>query len=191
MNTIIKLFVAVFSLVVVFSCAKGDGDADYGNCLIYIPQATQSGGTGNQYNVPSGEGPYTYNFRIEDDRILAMLGVSRSGKYAAKAYSVDVVEDLEASEEFIANTPVAADGKSYMVMPKEMRSFPPTISVPDGSVESSFYVEISRKEMSGPEYDTKILVLTLKLQNPTVYELAAENTEVTVLLDTDAMEAYL
>ena len=186
MNAIIKILVAAASLVAVFSCAKGDGDADYGNCLIYFPQATQSGGINNQYNVPSGEGPYTYNFRIEEDRILAMMGVMRSGKAEGSAFSVDIVEDRAASESF-----VSASGHQYMVMPETMFSFPALVSVPDGSYSADFYVEISRAEMTDPAYDSKILVLTLKLQNPTKYELAGNNTVVTLLLDTDKMESYL
>ena len=78
-----------------------------------------------------------------------------------------------------------------MVMPETMFSFPSPVSVPDGSYSTEFYVEISREEMTDPAYDSKILVLTLKLQNPTKYELAGNNTVVTLLLDTDRMESYL
>lgn len=190
MKAIFKLLAAAAISIIVFSCAKGDGDADYGNYLIYIPQATQSGGINNQYNVPSGDRPYTYNFKVEEDRILMMLGVSRSGKGTGEGYSVDVVDNRVASESFVASSAEVGETK-YAVMPESMYSFPPTVTVPDGSYSESFYVEVSKAEMTDPAYDSKVLVLTLKLANPSKYELAAQNTEVTVLLDTDAMEAYL
>ena len=83
---------SVISLFALVSCAKGDGDKDYGVEKVYIPQAMADGGISNVYNVPSGEGEYTYNFAIEAETVEVFLGVMRSGKQAGQAFSVDVVD---------------------------------------------------------------------------------------------------
>lgn len=54
MRNIILSVIAAMSAMLAVSCQKGDGEADYGNSLIYIPQATVSAGIDNYYNVPSG-----------------------------------------------------------------------------------------------------------------------------------------
>ena len=40
MRNIILSVIAAMSAMLAVSCQKGDGEADYGNSLIYIPQAT-------------------------------------------------------------------------------------------------------------------------------------------------------
>ena len=74
-----------------FAACDGDGDADYGFGKIYMPQAMQSGGLNNSYAVPSGDGEYTYNFRVTAGYVKAVLGVTRSGKLSdARGFSVSV-----------------------------------------------------------------------------------------------------
>lgn len=55
MRNIILSVIAAMSAMLAVSCQKGDGEADYGNSLIYIPQATVSAGIDNYYNVPQAE----------------------------------------------------------------------------------------------------------------------------------------
>lgn len=62
MRNIILSVIAAMSAMLAVSCQKGDGEADYGNSLIYIPQATVSAGIDNYYNVPSGGAENTLNF---------------------------------------------------------------------------------------------------------------------------------
>ena len=62
---------SVLCLFALASCAKGDGDKDYGVEKVYIPQAMADGGITNVYKVPSGEGEYTYNFAIENETVEA------------------------------------------------------------------------------------------------------------------------
>ena len=82
---------SVICLFALASCAKGDGDKDYGVEKVYIPQAMIDGGITNVYNVPSGGGEYTYNFSVEEETVEVYLGVLRSGKQAGEAFTVDVV----------------------------------------------------------------------------------------------------
>jgi len=85
MNNMIKkiAFIAAIFLCLAgfYACDKGAGTADYGFAYIYMPQATGSGGLDNNYYVPSGEGVYTYQFRVDSVRneLKILLGVSRSG----------------------------------------------------------------------------------------------------------------
>ena len=78
MRKIIFSVMTVISLFALASCAKGDGDKDYGVEKVYIPQSMADGGITNVYNVPSGEGEYTYNFQITDETVEVFLGVLRS-----------------------------------------------------------------------------------------------------------------
>lgn len=41
---LIKCVATATMILLAASCGKGDGDAEYGNSFVYIPQATQSGG---------------------------------------------------------------------------------------------------------------------------------------------------
>ncbi len=185
---LIKCVATATMILLAASCGKGDGDAEYGNSFVYIPQATQSGGLNNHYLVPSGEGPYTYNFKIEEGNVKIMMGVMRSGKTVGKAYSVDIVDDGDATERFVSKKDVEEPGK-YLKMPM-CYSFPHKIEVGNGESAKTFYVEIPVSEIIKNEYDSKILVLTLKLAESTVYPLSDKNTEVVVLLNINSMKAH-
>ena len=97
MRNIILSVIAAMSAMLAVSCQKGDGEADYGNSLIYIPQATVSAGIDNYYNVPSGGAENTLNFGTTETDVDIYLGVMLSGKKAGSGFSVNIVEDSEAS----------------------------------------------------------------------------------------------
>ena len=188
MKSLMK-FLAVIAAVMSFvSCIKGDGDAEYGNCYIYIPQATQSGSLNNHYNVPSGDGPYTYNFKVEDGLLKIMMGVLRSGKTEGNPYTADIAENSAATDKFITEMNGDSTDK-YMKMPA-IYTFPSKIEVGKGENGKTFYIEIPVSEVEKLEYDSKVLVLTLKLMDSTGYPLSEKNTEVVVLLDTDSIEKH-
>ena len=97
MRKILFTIVSVISLFALASCAKGDGDKEYGVEKVYIPQSMADGGITNIYNVPSGEGEYTYNFSIEEETVEVFLGVIRSGKQTGEAFSVDIIVNDEST----------------------------------------------------------------------------------------------
>ena len=97
MRNIILSVIAAMSAMLAVSCQKGDGEVDYGNSLIYIPQATVSAGIDNYYNVPSGGAENTLNFGTTETDVDIYLGVMLSGKKAGSGFSVNIVEDSEAS----------------------------------------------------------------------------------------------
>lgn len=170
------MIMAVSAALLAVSCQKGDGDVDYGNMLVYIPQATVSGGLDYYYTVPSGGAENTYNFRVDGDVVNVMLGVARSGKASGEAFSVEVVVDnglTEKAVEALKATPL--QGSAY--------TLPSKVEVEAGRNNASFYLAVKKSEIvAGTKY-----VLGVAIENPSSYDLAKSNTEVVVVIDSDAL----
>ena len=169
---------SVISLFALASCAKGDGDKDYGVQKVYIPQAMADGGISNVYNVPSGEGEYTYNFAITEETVEVYLGVLRSGKQSGNAFTVDVVVNDETSAQMAAKYGAEVMDPSIYTLPTE-------VSVAAGSNSKTFHLSLNKaalKEKAG-----KKLVLCVGLANCTRYEINEKAAEVTVLVNVSAL----
>ena len=171
---------AIFSVCVLAltSCAEGDGDKDYGLMKIYMPQAMAGGGIGNIYNVPSGGGEYTYNFSIEDETVEVYLGVLRSGKQAGEAFTVDVVVNNE-------TTAAQATALAAEVMSSDIYTLPSNVSVAAGTNSKTFNLSLNKEGLKANA--GKKLVLCVALASPTKYELSEKASEVTILVDVDAL----
>ncbi len=176
------ILLAVCGLMAATACQKGDGDADYGNALIYIPQATQSALIDNFYNVPSGDAENTYNFKLDDGKINVLMGVVRSGKLSGSAFSVkvNVLEDKTAS---------AAAELGAEQLPSSLYTLPKSVSVEAGKNAASFSLSLDKAGLG--VYSGKKLVLVVGISDPTAYELAKVATEVTVVVDVDALLALV
>ena len=181
MNNMRKIIFSLMSVICLFalsSCAKGDGDKDYGVEKVYIPQSMADGGISNVYNVPSGEGEYTYNFAIEAETVEVFLGVMRSGKQSGEAFSVDVVVNDETSAAQAAK--LGAE-----VMDASIYTLPEKVSVAAGSNSKTFHLSLNKaalKEQAG-----KKLVLCVGLANCTAYEISEKAAEVTILVNVNAL----
>ena len=181
MNNMRKIIFSLMSVICLFalaSCAKGDGDKDYGVEKVYIPQAMADGGITNVYNVPSGEGEYTYNYEITSETVEVFLGVLRSGKQSGSAFTVDVVVNDESS---------AAMAAKYgaEVMDPSIYTLPENVSVEAGKNSNTFHLSLNKaalKEQAG-----KKLVLCVGLANCTAYEISEKAAEVTVLVNVNAL----
>lgn len=165
-----------------FAACDGDGDADYGFGKIYMPQAMQSGGLNNSYAVPSGDGEYTYNFRVTAGYVKAVLGVTRSGKLSdARGFSVSVYtseEETAAAVSQFGGEPMPSD--FYEPLPR-------SVTVPSGKSGEVFYLEIPRSGLSDPANAGKKYVLAVGISDPTAYELAETGTVTAVIVDVDAL----
>lgn len=169
---------SVICLFALASCAKGDGDKDYGVEKVYIPQSMADGGITNVYKVPSGEGEYTYNFKIEEETVEVYLGVMRSGKQSGKAFTVDIVVNEETSASQAAKYGAEVLGEGLYTLPTE-------VSVPAGKNSATFHLSLNKaalKEKAG-----KKLVLCVGIANCTEYEISEKAAEVTVLVDVNAL----
>lgn len=182
MNHMRKIIFSVISVICLFalaSCAKGDGDKDYGVEKVYIPQSMTDGGITNIYKVPSGEGEYTYNYAVEAETVEVFLGVMRSGKQTGNAFTVDVVVNDETS---------AAMAAKYgaEVMGADLYTLPESVSVDSGSNKKTFHLSLNKTALKA-KADTK-LVLCVGLANCTAYEISEKAAEVTVLVDVNALK---
>jgi hypothetical protein len=177
MRKIIFAIMSVISIFALASCAKGDGDKEYGVEKVYIPQAMADGGITNIYNVPSGGGEYTYNFSIEEETVEIYLGVLRSGKQSGNAFSVDVLVNAVSTE-----AQAAALGAE--VMPA-IYTLPTNVKVDAGTNGTTFKLSLNKESLKAQA--GKKLVLCIALANPTAYELSPKASEVTVLVDVNAL----
>ncbi len=178
MKKIILSAIISLSVLVTFSCQKGDGEADYGNSFIYMPQSMVSGGINNYYNVPSGGAENTRNFKVSEENVDIFLGVMLSGKKAGEGFSVNIVEDSEASAS-------AATSLGATVLPLSECSFPSSVEVEAGKNTKTFYLSIPKTFVDKNE---GIYVLALRLDSPSAYELSSKGTMVVVVIDTDAIK---
>ena len=170
---------SAISLFALASCAEGDGDKLYGVEKVYIPQSMADGGITNVYNVPSGDGEYTYNFSIEEETVEVFLGVLRSGKQSGEAFTVDVVVNNE-------TTAAQAVSLSAEAMPSSLYTLPSQVNVEAGTNSRIFHLSLNKETLKA--YSGKKLVLCIGLANPTKYELSEKASEVTVLVNVDALK---
>ena len=181
MNHMRKIIFSVISVICLFalaSCAKGDGDKDYGVEKVYIPQSMTDGGITNVYKVPSGEGEYTYNYAVEAETVEVFLGVMRSGKQSGEAFTVNIVVNEEAS---------AAMAAKYgaEVMTADLYTLPEEVSVAAGTNSKTFHLSLNKAALKAKA--DKKLVLCVGLANCTAYEISEKAAEVTVLVDVNAL----
>ena len=179
MRKILFTIVSVISLFALASCAKGDGDKDYGVEKVYIPQSMADGGITNVYNVPSGDGEYTYNFSIQEETVEVFLGVMRSGKQAGEAFTVNVVVNDE-------TTAAQAAALEAEVMGAGIYTLPESVTVAAGTNSKTFNLSLNKAALKAKA--GKKLVLCIALANPSKYELSEAAAEVTVLVDVDALK---
>jgi hypothetical protein len=169
------------------SCEKGEGFDDYGFACIYMPQATVSGGLNNNYNVPSGEGPYTYNFKVEGNQLKILLGVLRSGHLPNKSFSVDIIARTDTTRQIVSENGV----DNGMVFPSTLYSLPQTVTVPDNKNSESFYLTVPADALKDDAYTDKRLVLTVAIANPTQFQLSDVHTNTVVILDVNAIRTHI
>jgi hypothetical protein len=185
------IFIAAAGLLLAgfFSCEKGDNLDDYGFACIYMPQATVSGGLNNNYYVPSGDGVYTYNFKIDASKgeLQILLGVLRSGDLSNSAYSVDIVARMDTTNQILSNGLV----EGGMIFPSNMYSLPKKVEVAANKSGEGFYMTVPINALKSDNYTDKKLVLTVGLANPSLFELSDKNTKTVVILDVNAIREYL
>lgn len=173
--------VAVLSAFMAFSCQKGDGEADYGNQYIYIPQATVSGGIDNFYNVPSGGTENTLNFGMSETDAEVYLGVMLSGKKAGSGFSVGVVVDTDASTS-------AAEALGSTVLPASAYDLPSVVNVESGKNSATFKMLVHKTFI---EANGGVYAIALALSEPSAYELSSKATSVVVVIDVESLKNYI
>jgi hypothetical protein len=169
------------------SCQKSDSEKDYGFSKIYMPQAIfKSGGTSNNYPVPSGTDSSTYNYQVDDKtkKLNVILGASLSGP-GADAYSVDIKIDNDTIQKLF--TTKVLDTALYKLMPAAMYSVPGNLVVNGGDRSGTFLLSIDIAQLKLDQYAGKYLVLAVKLANPSRYQLNTAISTTIVIVDVNAL----
>jgi len=155
-------------LLLFTGCKPWDSEADFGNLLIYIPQAMSDGGISADYPVPSGGGSDTWNFRADDDGIHIILGVLRSGKQKGEAFSVKV----HATD---------SDFPAY--------TLPERVDVASGENGATFCLDLPLSVLD--DFAGAQPSITVSLSDPTLYELSSRATSVRIVVDIDALSELI
>lgn len=187
LNIKISLCAIVLAAVALMSvsCEKGDSIKDVGYAKVYIPQATVTG-LDNSYPIPLG--PFgqntTYSCNYENGILNIALGVVRSGYLNdQKAFSVSVAVDAAETNEKVANL------GSAVAIPSGAYTLPDKVQVESGKNTGTFYMGVNLRQLSSSAATLKDggswkkLVLSVRISNPTEYELADANTSVVVVVD--------
>ncbi|HEX6429432.1 MAG TPA: DUF5013 domain-containing protein [Niastella sp.] len=187
-NLIIQiLFIAVVTGIVVSSCEKAASEKDYGFAKIYMPQAIfKSGGTTNNYPVPSGSDSSTYNYLVDtkEKKLNIILGASLSGPGNAP-YTVDVQVDNDTIQKMF--TTKVLDTALYKLIPSGMYSLPSNLAVTGGEKTGTFYLSLDIAQLKLDKYIGKYLVLAVRLANPSEYELNSAISTTIVIVDVNAL----
>ena len=182
----------VLCALVLASCQKGDGDADYGFNYVYMPQATYTG-TNNFYPIPGGSGDYSsLNYKIDKqgNKINILLGVIRSGKLEnASKLTVNVGVLADVTNQMVASGEIS----NALAMSSSIYTIPNTASIEADNNSCSFNLSVDINKLMDGTYNGKNLVLAVGISNPNPakYELSDSNTSVVVIIDVDAMRSVL
>lgn len=185
-NSISCLFFLFMMCASLTFMACNEEHMEYGEAFIYMPQATTTGGVNALYNVPSGGGVMTYNFKAENGRINIILGVTRSGTFDGEDFSVEVEALKDQTEQLVASGRV----RNAVPMEDDIYSLPSQVTV-SNSNDATFYLSVdSATLINDLSYTGQNMVLAIGINNPTKYELSDKNTVVMVVLDVDAIRDH-
>ena len=170
-----KIILALLPLLAVVSCADPALDADYGDTLVYMPQAAHNIGVDNNLNLSISANAVTQN---PDKRTGTTLGIYRSGTAEKEAFSVDLViaTDTLARAQAIAAEPDAADQYSIyktgvLLDDGYYEPLPSKLTVPDGQRQAMTKLILHDAEILEDYPVGQILILPVRIENPTKYTL--------------------
>lgn len=179
-----QLFLLLLALTTgMAACEKDDSKQAFGNTNIYMPQATIAA---NRYTVPSGLDSATYNYKIDvqNDKVNIILGVSRSGRQDAGAFSVDVAANADTINQLMSSG--VLDPAMYALLPASVYSLPQKLLVPDGSTSATFYLSVNKTQLK--TYAGRKLALAVLIRNPSAYNIMAGIDKVIVIIDVNALK---
>ncbi|RYY23802.1 MAG: DUF5013 domain-containing protein [Chitinophagaceae bacterium] len=182
-RTIIFIFISFLFV----ACTKSASEEEYGFSKIYMPQAIlKSGGTDNNFPVPSGVDSSTRNYIVDKPgkKVHILLGTYLSGP-ADGAYAVDVAVNSDTVQQMLSNG--TYNPTLYREMPASMYSLPSRIEVGSGKKGGAFNVSLSIDQLKLQEYAGKFLLLAVKIANPTQYELNTSLSTTIIVLNVDAL----
>lgn len=186
-NLIYILVGLLFGGMILVSCEKDASKDVFGFSKIYMPQAiNKSGGVDNNFPVPSGTDTSTYNYTLDltNQKLNVLLGASLSGP-SNDGYSVEVKVNNDTIQKLFNKK--VLDTAVYKLMPQSMYSLPSKLDVAAGKRGGSFSLTLDIPSIKASKYTGKFLVLAVKLDNPTKFELDTAVCTTLVVLDVNTM----
>jgi hypothetical protein len=183
----ICIIIFIMALTGISSCEKAASEKTYGFSKIFMPQAIfKSGGTSNNYPVPSGSDSSTYNYQVDtkEKKLNIILGASVSGT-GNDGFTVDIKADNDTVQQLLTSN--VLDPALYKLMPASMYSMPANIEVPKGELSATFNLSVDIGQLKLDQYIGKFLVLAVKLANPSRYELNGAIGTTLVVIDVNAL----
>lgn len=163
-------FILCLMVTALCSCIS-DADKEWGNSLLYMPQAVLAdGGVTNNY-------PVTLSDNKADTAIV--VGLYRSGLEVLQAVSVDLVVDTDSLEQAIAMSQLPDAAAKYdiyknaLLLPEEYYTVPRQIILQDGERENSVRLVIHKSALLNEAHlqEGNTYILPLRITNPTRYTI--------------------
>lgn len=171
MRKIFIIALACLSASVLVSCADPALSADYGDTLVYMPQATHNLGVDNNLEL-------TVSASDASKQTHTTLGVYRSGTATKEAFEVDlhVVADTLAKAKALALEPDAPSKyeiykTGVLLESKYYESLPDKISVPAGERQGMVQLVLKDSQIVADYPVGQILLLPVRIENPTKYTI--------------------
>lgn len=200
-NTIMKilfkqtgfLLIILVSAVFMTSCDKKISDTAFGNTIIYLPQAQQSGGINLNYLVPSNISydTTTNNFNVDSihNVVNVYFGVNCSGlQQSLSGYTVNVSTRSDTIMQMIANGTinVAPDANLPVVLlPASAYTLPSSVTVSPGTYHANFNLAINFTTLK--TYIGQKVALCIVISNPTKYTLSPTLFQVIAIIDVNKL----
>jgi len=201
-NTIMKilfkqtgfLLILLLSAVFMTSCDKKLSDTAFGNTIIYLPQAQQSGGVNLNYLVPStiSYDTTTNNFNLDlaNNVVNVYFGLNCSGlQQSLNGYTVTVSTRSDTINQLISNglIKVAPDaGFPVVLLPSSAYTLPSTVTVPAGASRANFTLAINYATLK--TYAGQKVALCIVISNPTMYTLSPVYNQVVTIIDVSQLK---
>ena len=165
-------------------CEKNDSAQPFGVTNIFMPQATVSGGSNNNYPVPAGNDSATWNYTIDsvNNKVNVLLGVCRGGTQSYDPFSVSITTNTDTVNQLIL---AGTLGAGTVLMPADLYTLPSSVSVGAGAVAASFNLSLDETKLK--LYAGSKLVLAVSIGNPTKYQLNAKLSTTIVLVNVNAL----
>ena len=182
-NILIQRSMILAALVFFFACTKDDAKMDYGFTKIYMPQSViRSGGTNNQYPVPTGTDSSTWNYSIDKakGKLNITMGASLSGP-GVGAYGVDIKVNNDTIQKLF--NAKLLDPATNIIMPTSMFTIPANLEVAQGKRSGFFTLSIDYALLKSAPYRNKFLLVSIGFSNARTYELNAALSSAIVVVD--------
>ena len=182
MKNIFLNFFLVFGVGIIFSSCENSEIQEYGEALLYIPQAVvQNGGLNNNYNI-------ILSNSTNSDTAIA-IGLYRSGLQKLERVSVELEIDTDTVNNAVLKSSMYSGYEIYknsLLLSQEYYNLPTGITLKDG--ERDTWVELNLEKsrlLSQWPASVERYILPVRIKNPTKYKLNSKLSIVMLIFERD------